>query len=242
MSVNTLTVCSWVAIALLTFGAEAVAQPVPASAEMQSLPAVRRAAEAALRREIDASVTGVELTAAELDPRLRIPACDSALIASATLPRGAQARVLVRVACKSNVKWTLNVPVEIRRKAKVLVMRRAVPRGESVGAADVTVQSRVLPGLASPYVAKVEDLTGRLTRRPIPEGTAVTADALEAALLIHRGQSVTLAARISGIEVRAPGLALANAAAHQRVRVQNQNSLKIVEGIADTEGVVRVSP
>src|SRR5688500_15412343 len=99
MSVNTLTVCSWVAIACLTFGAEAVAQPASAGA-IQSLPAVRRAAEAALRREIDASVTGVELTAAALDPRLRIPACDSALVASATLPRGTQARVLVRVACQ----------------------------------------------------------------------------------------------------------------------------------------------
>ena len=64
----------------------------------------------------------------------------------------------------------------------------------------------------------------------------------QAALLIHRGQNVTLAAKASGIEVRAPGLALADASAHQRVRVQNLNSLKIVEGVADTDGVVRVTP
>ena len=68
----------------------------------------------------------------------------------------------------------------------------------------------------------------------------MTADALDAALLIHRGQSVTLAARAGGFEVRAPGLAMADAAAEQRVRVRNLNSLKIVEGVADTEGVVRV--
>jgi flagellar basal body P-ring formation protein FlgA len=42
--------------------------------------------------------------------------------------------------------------------------------------------------------------------------------------------------------VRAPGLALADASVNQRVRVQNLNSLKIVEGVADTEGVVRVRP
>jgi flagella basal body P-ring formation protein FlgA len=46
---------------------------------------------------------------------------------------------------------------------------------------------------------------------------------------------------MAGIEVRAPGLAMADATANQRVRVQNLNSLKIVEGVADTEGVVRVS-
>ena len=64
----------------------------------------------------------------------------------------------------------------------------------------------------------------------------MTADALAAALLIHRGQDVTLAAHAGGFEVRAPGLALADAAANQRVRVQNLNSLKIVEGVADTDG------
>jgi flagellar basal body P-ring formation protein FlgA len=61
-------------------------------------------------------------------------------------------------------------------------------------------------------------------------------------VLIRRGQNVTLAASSAGIEVRAPGLALADAAAHQRVRVQNLYSLKVVEGVADTDGVVRVTP
>jgi flagella basal body P-ring formation protein FlgA len=51
---------------------------------------------------------------------------------------------------------------------------------------------------------------------------------------------VVLAARAGGLEVRAPGIALADAGAEQRVRVRNLNSLKIVEGVADTAGVVRV--
>ena len=73
-----------------------------------------------------------------------------------------------------------------------------------------------------------------------PVGRAVSADALDAPLLIHRGQNVVLAARAGGLEVRAPGIALADAGAEQRVRVRNLNSLKIVEGVADTAGVVRV--
>jgi flagella basal body P-ring formation protein FlgA len=158
------------------------------------------------------------------------------------MPRGAQSRAIVRVACMSGAPWSLNVPVEIRRRADVLVLKRAVARGESLTAADVTVQGRTLPGLESQYIGAVAELQGRLTRRPIPAGTALTADALAAALLIHRGQKVTLAASTSGIEVRAPGIALADASVNQRVRVQNLNSLKVVEGVADTEGVVRVRP
>jgi len=237
MTVNSLTLV----LALLCFATQANSQTA-APAGAQSLPAVRSAAEAALRRQIDPGVTGVVFEAAELDSRLRLAVCPVPLAVNATLPRGTQSRVLVRVACKGSVNWTLNVPVDIHRETTVLVMRRAVGRGENIAAGDVLVQTRVLPGLTSSFVSRTADLAGRQTRRPIPEGTAVTADALDAALLIHRGQSVVLTARAGGLEVRAPGLAMADAAAEQRVRVKNLNSLKIVEGVADTAGVVRVNP
>lgn len=219
----------------------AYSQGAPAGAATQSLSAVRRAAEGHLRRELDPRMTGVTLEAAELDSRLRVAACTSPLVVTGKLPHGTQARTLVRVACNTHVFWTLNVPVDIHRATDVLVLKRAVGRGENIRAEDVLVQPRVVPGLTSPYVSRLADLTGRLTRRPLPEGTAVTADALNAPLLIHRGQSVILAARAGGLEVRAPGIALADAGAEQRVRVRNLNSLKVIEGVADTAGVVRVT-
>jgi flagella basal body P-ring formation protein FlgA len=209
---------------------------------VQSLEAVRVAAVAALRAQLDPALAGVELEAAAIDSRLRLAPCPRRLDAQAPLPRSGQSRALVRVTCTAGATWSVNVPVEIRRHVDILVMRRAAARGESLGINDVNVQSRLLPGLASPFVGSVAELKGRLTRRPIPAGTAIAADALDAALVVHRGQTVTLAAMTAGIEVRAPGLAMADAAANQRVKVQNRYSLKIVEGVADTDGVVRVSP
>jgi len=242
MAVKRLTLCGLMlalcCVARLSSGLGAAdAQEVAA---WQSLDAVRAAAERALRAELDANLAGVELSARALDPRLRVRACGSKLETQASAPRGTQTRVLVQVSCPG-VPWSLNVPVDIRREFDVLVMRRPVARGEPVAAADVSVQKRVLPGLASPFVGRVEDLQNRLTRRPLAEGTAVTADALAAALLIKRGQTVTLTASVGGIEVRAPGLALADASSRQRLRVQNLNSLKVVEGVAESDGVVRVT-
>ena len=90
----------------------------------------------------------------------------------------------------------------------VLVLRRALARGESIARRRrdraVRVAARAWPRRSC---RESEDLGGRLTRRPIPEGTAVTADALDAALLIHRGQSVTLAARAGGLGSPRPGSA-----------------------------------
>jgi flagella basal body P-ring formation protein FlgA len=241
MPVNSLTLSLVLAgVGLLGVASKSRAQV--GETPTQSLSAVRTAAESALRRQIEPAASGVILEAASLDARLRLAACPAPLAVEVALPRGTQSRVLARVACRNTVFWSLNVPVDIHRKADVLVMKRAVGRGENIATVDVVVQSRVLPGLSSPYVSRPSDLAGRLTRRPIPEGTAVTADALDAPLLIHRGQSVVLSARAGGLEVRAPGMAMADAAAEQRVRVRNLNSLKIIEGVADTAGVVRVNP
>jgi len=237
MPVKSLTPLPVAAVLLAAFAGGASAQ----ESGLQSLASVRQAAERALHHELDSTVPGVQLKAATLDPRLRLPACGSALETQAQAPRGSQPRATVRVACVRGVIWSVNVPVEIHREIDVLVLKRAVGRGETLGPADVAAQKKVIAGLASPFVARVEDFQGRLTRRPLPQGTAVTADALSAALLIHRGQDVTLMASAGGIEVRAPGRALADATSRQRLRVQNLESLKIIEGVAESEGVVRVS-
>jgi flagella basal body P-ring formation protein FlgA len=233
MAVNRLT--RWI---MLLVGAATAA--LAQDGAWQALDAVRIEAERALRAQLDPGLAGVQLSARALDPRLRVRACATKLQAVATAPRGTQARVLVQVGCPG-IPWSLNVPVDIRREFDVLVMRRPVARGEPLAANDVTVQKRVLPGLASPFVGRLEDLRNRVTRRPLAEGAPVSADALTAALLIKRGQSVTLAASMGGIEVRAPGIALADATARQRLRVQNLDSLKVVEGVAEAEGVVRVA-
>lgn len=227
------------ASAFLLFAARAFAQE---ESGLQSLPAVRLAAERALRRAIDPALDGVQLTATTLDPRLRLPACGAALETHVQPPHGTQSRVPVRVSCSQGATWSLNVPVEISREQQVLVLKRAVARGETLGAGDVVAQKRVLAGLASPFVANIDQLSGRPTRRPLPEGTAVTADALCPLLLIHRGQNVTLTASSGGFEVRAPGRAMSDAGAQQRLRVQNLESLKVVEGVAESDSVVRVSP
>jgi flagella basal body P-ring formation protein FlgA len=213
---------------------------VQAQVAPQPLAAVRTAAEKAVRGTLDANTTGVVITAAAIDARLVLPDCAQRLDTFVPELRANQSRLLVRVNC-ANPAWSINVPVELRRTHEVLVLKRAVGRAQVVTAADVEVQKRELPGLASPYVGSVAELGNRLTRRAVPAGTALPADALTAALLIHRGQSVILAAVSNGIEVRAPGLAMADAAAMGRVRVQNLNSLKIVEGVADNDGVVRVT-
>src|SRR3954468_23553253 len=165
---------------------------VHAQAPPQALESVRGAAEKAVRATLDANTAGVAIKAATLHARLALPDCAQRLDTFVPELRMNQARLLVRVNC-ANPAWSLNVPVELRRTHDVLVLKRAVGRGQIVGAADVDVQKRELPGLTSPFVGSLAELDNRITRRPVPAGTALPADALTAALLIHRGQTVMVA-------------------------------------------------
>jgi flagellar basal body P-ring formation protein FlgA len=58
--------------------------------------------------------------------------------------------------------------------------------------------------------------------------------------LIRRGEPVTLLYEASGMRLTMRGRALANASAGQTVRVTNLSSNRVVEAIAEAEGVARV--
>src|SRR3954449_6141235 len=109
MKVNRLTV---VIAACLAAGA--VRAQAPADAPAQSLLEMRRVAEAAVRAAIDPGLTGVELEAAAIDPRLRLPPCGGKLAAQAAPLRPGQSRALARVSCNAGVVWNVNVPVDLR--------------------------------------------------------------------------------------------------------------------------------
>ena len=61
-------------------------------------------------------------------------------------------------------------------------------------------------------------------------------------VLVRRGQIVTLVAGGGPVEIRTTGKALADGAAGERVRVRNERSNRIVEGVVAEDGTVRVNP
>jgi flagella basal body P-ring formation protein FlgA len=146
----------------------------------------------------------------------------------------------VGVRCTSNSQWTLYVPVTVEIEAQVLVLRRGLARRAPVLAEDVELQTRRLPGTLTRFVNDAVLLQGHRLKRALPAGTPITIDVLAPEVLIRRGQKVTLVAANAGIEIRAEGLALTEGGAADRVRVQNANSLKIVEGVVENAATVRV--
>jgi len=215
----------------------------PGEPGIERVARVQAAAEAEIRAELRDVSYATHVRAGDLDPRLRLARCAAPL--AAALPPRAElgARVAVRVNCPSpGSPWAVYVPVSIESDVNVLVLKVSAVRGARLSAAEVTPETRRVAGLAVGYVTDVATLEHRTLTRPLPAGTALTSDALLADLIVHQGQEVTLIASGPGISVRATGKALQDGREGARVRVQNLNSLKVVEGVVAASGVIEITP
>jgi flagella basal body P-ring formation protein FlgA len=224
----------------LTLGAAA---GEAAGTAAEPLATVRAAAEGLIRSQLRGVAYDVHVQAAELDPRLHLARCPAALAGS--LPSGAElgAHAAVRVSCPApGSPWAVYVPVDIQSDISVLVLKQSALRGTRLSAAQVSAETRRVPGLAVGYVTDVASLAHRTLTRSLAAGTALTADALLADWIVRQGQEVTLIASAPGISVRATGKALQDGREGARVRVQNLASLKVVEGVVDANGVIEVTP
>jgi flagella basal body P-ring formation protein FlgA len=226
-------------------GACILVAPVLAQVDesIQSLEAIRAAAQSFVVQQVPTQAPGtVQVNVGALDSRLRLAPCADPLKVS--LPPGAtfRARMTVAVSCSGATAWTVYVPVTVDTQTSVLVLRRGAGRGERLTAADVESQTRVISGTGDSYLTDPKELSGRTIKRPLGAGTALTADLLADDLIVRRGQRVTLLASVGSLEVRAAGLAMNDAPAAGRVKVQNLSSNRIVEGVVETADVIRITP
>jgi flagellar basal body P-ring formation protein FlgA len=210
-----------------------------ASANIQPLDSIQQAAEQFVRSQLPDGKAKHYVSATSLDSRLRLKQCDVPLEAFSNASDIA-ARVTVGVRCTAAAPWTIYVPVTIEVEVPVLVLRRALARRARVMLTDVEPQVRRLPGSAANFITDIASLQGHRLKRALPAGTAITVDALTPDILVRRGQQVTLIAAVGGIEIRAQGNALTEGGVQDRVRVQNVTSLKVVEGVVESDSVVRV--
>lgn len=211
-----------------------------AFATTQPLDDIQSAAETFVRSHLPSSTAKQYVTASNLDPRLRVEACNQPLQAFQQSATTLGERVTVGVRCATANTWTLYVPVSVEVEIPVLVLRRALARRARVALIDVEPETRRMPGSAATFLQDVTSLQGHRLKRSLPAGTALTVDMLVPDVVVRRGQQVTLIAASGPVEIRAQGHALTEGGVDDRVRVQNMSSLKVVEGVIESDSVVRV--
>lgn len=214
-------------------------------AALQSVDDIGAAAEAFVRERLPKTdgkgVSNFRVTAAKPDSRLRLTRCSVPLNAFQHGAVGLGPRTTIGVRCPTGAQWTIYLAVAVEAEMPLLVLRRAVARGATLVADDVVVRPTWVKGAGGGYLTQLEQLARMHAKRSLAVGTVLTPDMLMSDVLVKRGQEVTLVAQVGGVEVRAKGVALSDGAQAGRVRVQNLNSQRVVEGVVTADSMVRVA-
>jgi len=223
-------------VALPTFGAGTFT-----GAAVQSVSSIETAVHSYVESLLPTGTVDAKITVLPLDSRLRLAQCSSPLAAQLPVGTNLGARATIAISCSGPVHWSIYVPVVVESRVAVLVLRHPVTREQRLTADDVTLDNRRTAGVATGYLGSVGELAGRTVRRPLSIGTVLTIDMFDADLVVRRGQEVTLVAGAGGIEIRASGRAMSDAATGARIQVQNLSSMTVVEGVVESADVVRVA-
>lgn len=213
------------------------------AAEMQAWQSnsdITAAAESHVRQLTGTTAKKTSVRASSLDPRHRLPLCDQAL--ESFMRRGATigARTIVGVRCPGSKPWKVYVPVDVIVTARVFTARQTLPRNHLLTEADLAVDERDVSRLVSGYISNKEDLIGQRVKQQLIAGRIITPAMLQADRIVTRGQTVTLIASGGGINISMTGKALMDGAINQRIRVENINSGRIIEGVVRSREHVEV--
>ena len=206
----------------------------------QDLDAIRAAAEQFLKAQPRDAGISTEIQAGRLDPRLHLPRCEQD--PQAFQPTGARivGNTTVGVRCGGGSPWSIYVPVHVAASAEVVIVNRPVPRGATLGEADLRSERRDLAALSYGYVLHAAQAAGQRVTRSLSEGTVLTPNLLAAPQWVKRGERVTVLAQSGGMEIRMTGEALMDGTEGMVVRVRNLNSARVVEGTVIAQGVIQV--
>lgn len=210
------------------------------AASSQSLEAIREAARRHVEMSHDGAGAGVTVDVGQLDARLRLAACRQEL--ETWFPAGApkQGNTTVGVRCGGPKPWSLFVPVAVRTIVQVVVLTRPLPAGATLTAEDLTLDARDANRLTSGYHTDPDQLIGQVLARGAGAGAPLNRLSVKAAILVKRGDRVTLSSSRGGFAVRMMGTALADAAPGERVRVKNMSSNRVVEGVVGPDHTVEI--
>ena len=178
--------------------------------------------------------------ASPLDARHRLAYCDEPLQAFLRSGTDIAARTIVGVRCTGRKPWKVYVPVNVVVTAKVLVARQTLLKGQVLTAADLMLEERDVSRARGGFLSDPGQVIGQRLKTQLIAGKTLKPSMLAADIAIKRGQSVTLTVNTGGFNITMLGTALMDGAVNQRIRVQNNNSGRIVEGIVRSREQVEI--
>lgn len=226
-------VCLAISVNLLTFSVYAN--------NLQSLSDVEHTAFTYTLAKAQTRFNNPQVSVTPLDKRLRLQHCEGGLEAFSNRDITDAGNVTVGVRCHQPVAWTVYIPLQIKVMQPMVVIARPVSANHVLTEKDLLIEQRDIGNLRQGYMANIAAVVGQQAKYSLGLGTVIQKNHLRPLNIVKRGESIVLVASAGTMEVRMQGTAMSDASLGDRVRVKNLSSERVVEGVVDAPGVVRVT-
>ncbi len=207
----------------------------------QALTDIEQAAYSYTLSEAQMKFGSAHVSISPLDKRLNLAACGSELTAFNKKTTVGMGNQTIGVKCYGPVPWTVYVQANIKVFKQTVVATKPLGSGHVLTPQDIKLATVDISQMRKGFVQTKQQVLGQQLKYPLAMGAVISPTALKSKKIVARGQVITLLAKAGTMEVRMSGKALAGAALGQRVKVKNLSSKRIVEGVVESPGVVKVT-
>lgn len=159
-----------------------------------------------------------------------VPAGD--VVLTSELPYGihynSPTATTITVSVNGQVVSKINLRLDVKLYQQVAVAANQIGLGEIITADKLRYEQMDTGRLGLGYFSDMNKVAGLIARRSLPPGMVVTESMVNKPILIKRGSTVIILARIGDMEVTAAGQAMQDGNEGQLIRVRNINSAKII--------------
>ncbi|KJR32516.1 flagella basal body P-ring formation protein FlgA [Vibrio navarrensis] len=177
----------------------------------------------------------LSVSAANIDSRIKATDCPVALSTSANSDNANRSNINVLVECPSD-DWQVYVPVRLSIAIPMVVATRTLARGEIISLGDVKHEMIELQRFRKEGFADSSQVVGAKVKRTVRLGNVIERGDV---CVVCRNEKVIIKASQDGMVITTLGTALQDGAAGEQVRVKNDKSQRIIEGIVS--GIAEVT-
>lgn len=177
-----------------------------------------------------------------LDNRLKLPKCADQLTAFTAHNEPLRAgRFSVGVRCNEGPKpWSIYTTGSLKIMQDVLVLTRPVNRGQILTRQMIAIEKRDQARLRGGYFSRIESVENKQSLRNLSAGSVITFNNVTDAVLIKRGERITISASSPGYNVRMQGKAMMDGIKGQSIRVKNVSSGRTITATVIKPGLVSI--
>ena len=208
---------------------------------LQSLDSIEQTAYVYAMEQAQADYDMPQIMVGSLDSRLRLQQCERTLEAFSQHDRVGLGNQTVGVKCNGSTPWSVYVPVTVKLFKPVVVTTKALAARHIIKASDVAVKRVDVGAFKQGYLSDATVIIGQQLKYPLPNGALLNHNNIKPEKIVRRGDLITLVAEAGAMKVRMNGTALSDASLGQRIKVKNSSSKRVVVGVVDGPGLVRVS-